>query len=76
MTNLSSNTLIMAVQAVAAAIARITEPVAGDYTRLDADDQELLVAYSLAEEELKAAYLAARERSPALPAYEDLVREP
>ena len=72
---LSSQTLVMAVQAVDTEIRQIKQSVANNISELDPDEQELLMAFSQAAMELKAAYLEAREASPGLPLYDDLVRD-
>jgi hypothetical protein len=72
MQQISDNTLVMAIQGVAAEIRRIKSTVDGDVTELEADDQEVLMAFSQAAMELKAAYLAEREATPDLPPYEQL----
>ena len=73
MAEVSGRTLMMAVQAVDAAISRIKE--SGDPSDLEPDLEELLFSYSRAEMELKAAYLEARKSSPGLPPYEQLVKD-
>jgi hypothetical protein len=73
MAEVSGRTLMMAVQAVDAAISRIKE--SGDPGDLEPDLEELLFSYSRAEMELKAAYLEARKSSPGLPPYEQLVKD-
>lgn len=71
MAKLSGNTLMMAVQAVHAEMQRVRGDVS--ITDLEPDDQELLLAYSRAAEELKAAYADVCKTSPGLPPYADLV---
>jgi hypothetical protein len=73
MPQLSPQTLMMAVQAVEAEIARLKESVDGDITALEPDIQELMLSYSRAAMELKASYLDARKSTPGLPAYNQLV---
>ncbi|HEV2677283.1 MAG TPA: hypothetical protein VGV37_22335 [Aliidongia sp.] len=73
MAELSARTLVMAVQGVDAEICRIKDQVDGDVTDLEPDDQEMLLAYSQAATELKAAYLARRDAEPGLLPYEQLV---
>jgi hypothetical protein len=73
MPQLSPQTLMMAVQAVEAEIARLKESVDGDITALEPDVQELMLSYSRAAMELKASYLDARKSAPGLPAYNQLV---
>jgi hypothetical protein len=73
MAEVSGRTLMMAVQAVDATISSIKE--SGDAGELEPDLEELLVSYSRAEMELKAAYLEARKSSPGLPPYEQLVKD-
>jgi hypothetical protein len=74
MANLSANTLTMAVQGVNAEICRLKESVGGDITELEPDDQELLLAFSQAAMELKAAYLEMSSSTPGMPPYEYLIR--
>ena len=73
MADLSTQTLVMAVQAVDAEIRRLKETAGGEITELAPDDQELLLAFSQAAMELKKAYLDAREFAPNMPPYEQLV---
>jgi hypothetical protein len=73
MLEVSVQTLMMSVQAVAAEIAGIKESVAGDLGELEPDMQELMLSYSKAAMELKARYLDARKSAPSLPPYEQLV---
>lgn len=73
MADLSAQTLVTMVQAVAAEIRRIKETAGGEIAELAPDDQELLLAFSQAAMELKAAYLDAREFAPGMPPYEQLV---
>ena len=73
MADLSAQTLVMAVQGVDAEIRRIQDSVDGHLSELEPDHQELLLAFSQAAMELKAAYLDARRASPGLPPYEELV---
>jgi hypothetical protein len=74
MANLSANTLTMAVQGVNAEICRLKESVGGDITELEPDDQELLLAFSQAAMELKAAYLEVSRSTPGMPPYEHLIQ--
>jgi hypothetical protein len=74
MADLSANTLTMAVQGVNAEICRLKESVGGDITELEPDDQELLLAFSQAAMELKAAYLDMSKSTPGMPPYEQLVQ--
>ena len=73
MTTLSTQTLVMAVQGVNAEICRIKDSVGGDIAELEPDEQELLLAFSQAATELKAAYLDLRLSAPGMPPYEQLV---
>jgi hypothetical protein len=73
MAEVSGRTLMMAVQAVNEAISRIK--ASGDPDELEPDLEELLLSYSRAEMELKAAYLEARRSTPGLPPYEELVKD-
>lgn len=73
MTPLSVQTLAMAIQAVDAEIRRIKSAVDGDLAELEPGDQELLLAFSQAAAELKAAYLELRLTAPGAPPYEQLV---
>ncbi len=73
MTTLSAQTLVMAVQGVDAEIRRIKDSVDGDIAELEPDEQELLLAFSQAATELKAAYLDLRLSEPGIPPYEQLV---
>jgi hypothetical protein len=73
MAEVSGRTLMMAVQAVDAAISRIKE--SGDPGALEPDLEELLFSYSRAGMELKAAYLEASKSSPGLPPYEQPVKD-
>ena len=75
MTELSAQTLMMAVQAVDAEIRGIKESAGGDIAEIEPDLQELLLSYSKAAMELRTSYLRAREAKPGLPRYEDLVTE-
>ena len=70
MAELSDPALTMAIQAVASEMQRIQGDA--DMADLEPDDQELLLAYSRAAMELKAAYLQARQIRPQLPSYETL----
>jgi len=74
MVNLSANTLTMAVQGVNAEIRRLRDSVGGDVTDLEPDDQELLLAFSQAAMELKAAYLEVSKSTPGMLPYEQLIR--
>lgn len=69
---ISAQTLVMAIQGVDAEVRRIKNSADGDISELDPDDQELLMAFSQAAMELKAAYLAERKSIPDLPNYERL----
>lgn len=71
MPRVTEHALIMAVQAVHAQLKSFTDemPIA----EMEPDDQELYMAYSRAATELKTSYLEARQSSPQLPAYEELV---
>ncbi len=71
MDGLSLKTLMTAVQGVNAEIFRIKDTVDGDLTELEPDDQDMLLAYSQAATELKAAYLERRRADISLPRYED-----
>jgi hypothetical protein len=73
MTTLSAQTLVMAVQGVDAEIRRIKDSVDGNITDLEPDEQELLLAFSQAATELKAAYLELRLSAPGIPPYDQLV---
>jgi len=73
MAEISVQTLMMAIQGVAAEIDRIKDSVNGDVAELVPDDQDFLLAYSQAEMELKQAYLAECEADPDLPSYEHLI---
>jgi hypothetical protein len=73
MAELTSQTLIMVVQAVDAEIRRLKDSVGGDLTELDPDAQELLLSYSNAATELRNHYLQARRFTPSLPPYDRLV---
>ena len=76
MSNISSGTLMMAIQAVHAEIVRILSDVDGNLEELEPDDQELLMAFAKAEGELKGLYQSAAKEEPGLPAYESLVQNP
>jgi hypothetical protein len=54
---------------------RITDAVAGDVAELKPDDQDLLLAFSQAAAELKAAYLQLRLSAPGIPPYEQWVSD-
>lgn len=71
MPEVSTHAIMMAIQAVHAEIIRIVgdQPVA----KLDPDDQELLLSYSRAAEEFKAAYIEARKTQTNLPPYDVLI---
>lgn len=71
MPEVSTHAIMMAIQAVHAEIIRIVgdQPVA----KLDPDDQELLLSYSRAAEEFKAAYIEARKTQTSLPPYDVLI---
>ncbi len=71
---LSIRTLMMAIQAVDAEIGRIQDSVGGDISELKSDDAELLFSYSLAEMELKTAYIEAKKGVSNFPPYEKLIR--
>jgi hypothetical protein len=71
MAELSDPALTLAVQAVAIEMQRIRGDA--DVADLGPDDQELLLAYSRAAMDLKAACLQARQLRPRLPAYETLI---
>jgi hypothetical protein len=73
MTEASGRSLMMALVALDAEISRIKESVSGDLGELEPNVQELLLAYSTAEMELKAAYAEARKSAPGLPPYEKFV---
>lgn len=75
MSTMSSNTLMMSIQAVHAEIVNLRLSVDGEIENLEPDDQEMLFAYSKAAMELKQLYLAALEQEHGLPPYEDLVPE-
>jgi len=76
MNTISSSTLTMAIQGVHAEIVRILANAGGDVGGLAPDDQELLMAFDKAENELKALYLLAAREQPGLPSYESLVQDP
>lgn len=69
MTPLSAQTLALAIQAVDAEMHRIKDRVDGDIAELEPDDQDLLLAFSQATAELKAAYLQLRLSAPGIPPY-------
>jgi hypothetical protein len=73
MVEVSVQTLMMAVQAVDAAMSHIEESVGGNHGELEPDLQELMLSYSKAAMELKARYLEALKSLPSLPPYEQLV---
>jgi hypothetical protein len=73
MAPLSLRTQMMAIQAVNAEIKRITAPVAGNLSKLEPDNQELLMSYSLAAMELKEMYFNERKSAFNFPSYEQLV---
>ena len=74
MTTLSAQTFVMAIQAVDAEIRRIKNSVDQDLAELEPDDQELLLAFSQAAAELKAAYLDLRLSAPGISPYDQLVK--
>ncbi len=76
MSTMSSNTLMMSIQAVHAEIVNLRLSVDGEIENLEPDDQEMLLSYSKAAMELKQLYLVALEQEHGLPPYEDLVPEP
>ena len=76
MSTLSSNTLVMCIQAVQAEIGRLRQAVEGEVDQLGPDDQALLLAYAKAAWELKQLHVAARETEPGLPPYDDLLPAP
>jgi hypothetical protein len=74
MAEVSGRSLMMALVALDAEISRIKESVSGDLGELEPNVQELFLAYSNAETELKAAYADARKSASGLPPYEKFIR--
>ncbi len=73
MVEIKEQTLLMAIQVMADAIAELkTECAETDGPDLP-DLQELLLSYSLAAADLKRAYLGLQEAGAILPPYEELV---
>lgn len=74
MADVSGRTLMMAIQAVDGEVQQIREELEeiGDGPN-EADLQDLLLAFTEAADELKAAYLEELETSEHLPPYEELV---
>jgi len=72
MADVSGNTLLMAVQAVAESMDTLRERLKtpGPDTL---DDTEMLLAYTRAADELRRAYEVARLNAGNLPPYEDLL---
>lgn len=73
MPEVNGRTLMMAVQAVDAKMLALAQALdeAGEDAATDLED--LLLAYALAAEDLRAAYTAAQALADNLPAYEKLV---
>ena len=75
MVQLTGRTLAIAIQAVHAEMRRLDEQIrSGDHPDQEPDLQDLTLAYSLAAEELRSAYLPLLEPGTNLPRYSDLVR--
>ena len=74
MAQVSGITLIMAVQAVDAAIGQLTAEVAAEDGEELPDMQELLLSYYKAASELEEAYKEEQAKASNLPAYEKLIR--
>ncbi|HEX7689221.1 MAG TPA: hypothetical protein VF453_16015 [Burkholderiaceae bacterium] len=72
--NISGSTLMMSIQAVHAEAERIVAAVGGQLDELLPDDQELLMAFDKAAEELKQLYEVARKQEPGLTPYDQLVK--
>lgn len=72
MHEISGNTLALAIQAVDIEMCRLDALSEDDVVP---DDQELLVQYQAAAQELKRAYAAASESAGNLPDYSMLVRQ-
>ncbi len=72
MADVSGNTLLMAVQAVNDAIAALDSRIR-DGSGDPMDDTDMLMSYTRAAEELRAAYEVARLTSTNLPPYDELV---
>lgn len=72
MADVSGNTLLMAVQAVNDAIAALDERIR-DGSGDPLDDTQMLMSFTRAAEELRAAYEVARLTSSNLPPYEALI---
>jgi len=74
MSEISGNTLMMAIQAVDAEMRGIEDELEGADADISADLEELLLSWSKAADELKTAYEAALLSQVNLPPYEDLVQ--
>ncbi len=72
MADVSGNTLLMAVQAVNDAIAQLDASIR-DGSGDPLADTDMLMSYTRAAEELRAAYEVARLTSTNLPPYDELV---
>ena len=73
MLEITENTLIMAIQAVADAVHDLRDECAETDSSDLPDIQELLLSYSIAAGELKAAYAKLSETGTDLPPYAELV---
>ena len=73
---LKPQTLMVAIQCVAAEIAAMDKQLNEENSENAAELEQLLVSFDLAADDLKAAYQAAQEQFGGLPPYEELVNLP
>jgi hypothetical protein len=73
---LKPQTLVVAIQCVAAEIAGMDRRLNGGDLENAVELEQLLVSFDLAADDLKAAYQVAQEQYRGLPPYEDLVNLP
>ena len=70
---LKPQTLMVAIQCLAAETRRIEQSLEAESPENGAELEQLLVAYDLAADDLKAAYLASQARFAGFPSYDSLV---
>jgi hypothetical protein len=73
---LKPQTLMVAIQCVAAEIAAMDKQLNEENSENAAELEQLLVSFDLAADDLKAAYQTAQEQFGGLPPYEELVNLP
>lgn len=74
--SLKPQTLMVSIQCIAARTRQLAEHLNGEDPGNAAEIEQLLVAYDLAAEDLKAEYELALEQSTGLPPYAEVVKAP